>query len=296
MNWEILKPDEKLMSSFKKTENQRKNRVLIVDDNPANLQVLGKILDGEGYDLAFAMSGEQAIEMVMDIPPDIILLDVIMPGIDGFETCEKIKNQPNLIEIPIIFITAMDSIEAKTRGVNVGAVDYITKPFDGQEVLSRVKTHLMLRQTLIQKENLSSHLLAIFNSVSDGIAAFDENLIITQANFVFGNILGFDAEELVRKNINDIIPEQLKVIASTIEETIKSGIEVRHTKIDFDNNIGEHKTIIYTTAPLSGNGNNHAEGIVVFRDITQLTQLEEEVKNRNRYHDIIGSSTVMQEI
>lgn len=119
--------------------------ILIVDDNPRNLGVLSNYLKGSGYRILVARSGESALRKAKYVSPDIILLDVIMNGIDGFETCRQLKMDERTQDIPIIFMTALSSPEDKVRGFQVGAVDYITKPLQYQEVVARVNTHLHLR-------------------------------------------------------------------------------------------------------------------------------------------------------
>jgi diguanylate cyclase (GGDEF)-like protein len=119
--------------------------VLIVDDNPTNLSVLSTALKQAGYKTRVAMDGESAIEQAQEDVPELILLDVQMPGIDGFETCVRLKANPSTRDIPVIFITASADIENKVKGLSLGAVDYVTKPFQHEEVLARVKVHLELR-------------------------------------------------------------------------------------------------------------------------------------------------------
>lgn len=119
--------------------------LLIVDDTPKNIQVLGKILSTEGYNIHVAQNGLQAIERAKKVIPDLILLDVMMPGLDGFETCEQLKRIPSLQEIPIIFLTAKTESDDVVKGFDLGAVDYVTKPFHAPELLARVHTHLQLR-------------------------------------------------------------------------------------------------------------------------------------------------------
>ncbi|MEZ2251299.1 sensor histidine kinase [Microcoleus sp.] len=118
--------------------------ILIVDDTPTNLDVISEGLSDVGYNVAIATSGERAIKQLERRSPDLILLDVMMPGIDGFETCKRLKANPKTCDIPIIFMTALSDEESKIKGFEVGAVDYITKPFQEREVLARVKTHLQL--------------------------------------------------------------------------------------------------------------------------------------------------------
>ncbi|MEH2172621.1 hybrid sensor histidine kinase/response regulator [Nostoc sp.] len=128
--------------NFNKNE---KPVVLIVDDTPVNLQVLFDFLEYYSFQVLVSEDGQSAIQMAEYTSPDLILLDVLMPGIDGFETCRLLKKNPATQDIPVIFITAMSDKVDKVKGLNLGAVDYITKPLEYQEVLARVNTHLRLR-------------------------------------------------------------------------------------------------------------------------------------------------------
>ncbi|NJO41714.1 MAG: response regulator [Cyanobacteria bacterium CRU_2_1] len=119
--------------------------ILVVDDTPANLEVISEALTDTGFEVATAIDGERALRQVQHSSPDLILLDVLMPGIDGFETCKRLKSNPATRDIPVIFMTAISDTDSKVKGLSLGAVDYITKPFQEQEVLARVRTHLQLR-------------------------------------------------------------------------------------------------------------------------------------------------------
>ena len=119
-------------------------KVLLVDDTKSNINFLLQALKND-YKLSVALSGERALKFVQSTPPDLILLDIMMPGMDGYEVCRQIKNDPYTRDIPIIFLSAMSDVENKTDGFKVGAVDYITKPFEILEVKARINTHLSLR-------------------------------------------------------------------------------------------------------------------------------------------------------
>jgi diguanylate cyclase (GGDEF)-like protein len=138
------------------TESPQKEPILIVDDTPNNLKVLSQALTDAGYTVAVAKSGETAIKQIEYKPPALILLDVLMPGMDGFETCDRLKTNPATKDIPIIFMTALNDTVDKVKGLSLGAVDYITKPFQIQEVLARVQTHLEVRRLniILERQNL----------------------------------------------------------------------------------------------------------------------------------------------
>jgi two-component system, sensor histidine kinase and response regulator len=120
--------------------------VLIVDDTPANLSVLLQCLGDAGYHVLIAEDGEEALELMARRAPDLVLLDVMMPGIDGFETCRQLKQNPATADVPVIFMTALADTPEKLAGFAAGAVDYITKPIQHDEALARVATHLTLRR------------------------------------------------------------------------------------------------------------------------------------------------------
>jgi two-component system, sensor histidine kinase and response regulator len=120
-------------------------RVLIVDDQPANLQVLGSILGQLGYDVVPAADGPTALRRLALRPPDLVLLDVMMPGMDGFEVCRRIREQRALDDLPVIFLSAADEKSLIVRALECGGVDYVTKPFNQAELMSRVTTHLALK-------------------------------------------------------------------------------------------------------------------------------------------------------
>lgn len=119
--------------------------ILIVDDLPVNLGVVVDYLESYGFGIRIARNGETALKRVRYDPPDLILLDILMPGLDGFETCRRLKAIKTAKDIPIIFMTSLTDVEDKVRGFEAGAVDYVTKPLNQEEVLARVKTHLRLR-------------------------------------------------------------------------------------------------------------------------------------------------------
>ncbi|MHC5935871.1 hybrid sensor histidine kinase/response regulator [Nostoc sp.] len=141
-----------------------KGVILIVDDNPHNLEVLSEALIDTGWEILIAVNGEGAIAQAEYACPDIILLDVMMPGIDGFTACQRLKLNPLTCDIPIIFMTALSETVDKVKGLSLGAVDYITKPFEYEEVLARIKTHLQIRN--LTKE-LKTHNQQLKQEIAD---------------------------------------------------------------------------------------------------------------------------------
>src|SRR5687767_13557115 len=134
------------MQSWRGTLASDKATILIVDDEPANVDLLEQELADAGYRTLPASSGEVAIGICLKEKPDLILLDVMMGGIDGYETCRRLKAAEATRATPVIFLTALSESFEKVRGFGAGAVDYVTKPFDREELLARIRTHLALRR------------------------------------------------------------------------------------------------------------------------------------------------------
>src|SRR5262245_26207872 len=130
------------------------SRILVVDDTPANIQSLTAILKEKGYQISVATNGKQALDAVARVQPDLILLDVMMPEMDGFETCRCLKANEQWRHLPVIFLTARTETTDIVQGFELGAVDYVAKPFNAHELLARVNTHLTmdeLRRSLAAK-------------------------------------------------------------------------------------------------------------------------------------------------
>ena len=151
------------------------SHILVVDDITKNLQVIGTMLRNQGYDVMPATSGSEALELASVDPPELILLDLMMPEMDGLEVCRRLKDNPTTRHIPIIFLTASNEMEHLVQGFEVGAVDYVTKPFNPPELLARVRTHLELkhaRDTIVHYSQELSRLNEEKNEFM-GIAAHD---------------------------------------------------------------------------------------------------------------------------
>lgn len=172
------------------TEN---NHILIVDDNLKNLQIIGQLLKSEGFMISLAPSGKQALELLNSFLPDLILLDVMMPELDGLEVCRLIKTKERLKDIPIVFLTAKNETEDLIKGFEAGGVDYVTKPFHQRELLIRVKNHLELansRRKIIEMNKNRDKLYSIIahdiksplSSVIFMVQALRRNLFVPETD------------------------------------------------------------------------------------------------------------------
>lgn len=134
------------------------NEILLVDDNPENLRVLSKTLENEGYVVRAVNNGKQALASVEASEPHLLLLDVHMPEMDGFEVCRILKKESQYEKLPVIFLSALDDSFNKVKGFEAGGIDFMTKPFDIEEVKVRIKTHLKLRVSLEELDLLREEL------------------------------------------------------------------------------------------------------------------------------------------
>jgi DNA-binding response OmpR family regulator len=177
--------------------------ILIVDDTRVNLQLLGKILMKVHYELAIANSGYEALDMVKEVKPDLILLDVMMPGIDGYDVCKALKSSPDTKDIPVIFLTAKSEKEDIVTGFDLGAVDYVTKPFNSAELLARVKTHLELKyaRDLLAKQNEKLKQLNDVKNEFLGMAAHDLRNPIGSITTTLSYILEYLNSNLSEKQV-----------------------------------------------------------------------------------------------
>jgi putative two-component system response regulator len=166
-------------------QRQNKDTVLMVDDDPANLQVLQAILEGQGCRLLTARNGAAALSLAAQEKPDVILLDIMMPEMNGFSVCRNLKADPATFEIPVIFLAAPERTEDKVRGLEMGAVDYITKPFQPEEVIARVTTHLTLRYLERQLRIANTELKELNENLDKKVEERSQQLIRSRDSIIF---------------------------------------------------------------------------------------------------------------
>jgi len=209
-------------------------RILVVDDQPINVQLLKRKLEREGMQVIAAYSGQEALDLVAKDNPDLILLDVMMPEMDGIEVCQRLQASEETRSIPVIFVTARSSKEGKLEGLGVGAVDYITKPIDLDETLARVQTQLRFaainREIIdLQRRLTESRRAATIGAVTQGIAHNLNNLL--------GVVIGYldlikayaEKPELVRKNaqnVEDAVQRIVVIIRQLSSLVVKTRLNV----------------------------------------------------------------------
>lgn len=247
--------------------------VLVVDDQPSNLQMIYEVLSFEPVTLLTAQNGSRAIDLAVKEHPDLILLDIMMPDMDGYEVCLKLKNNDDTKDIPIVFISALSEIENKLKGFEVGGVDYITKPFEEKEVLARVTAHLLIKkqqkalQNEINKRKWAEHYTSsMIRNLSVGIITINHTgkIILVEGEAI--NELGIYQKELMNQSkqiLFDRFPEFLAGYNETLEGN-KPCIILQKA--------GRYFQIIFTPVILN---EDDIQGVsILINDITELKERE----------------------
>ena len=246
--------------------------ILVVDDTPSNLQVLFAYLENAGFKVLLAQNGNRALEIIRACLPDLILLDVLMPEINGFDLCRQLKEQPQTKNIPIIFLTALSETNSKIQGFAVGGVDYITKPIEQQEVVARIKTHLALKTT---KQDLTQRNQELESEIQQRQEIEQQ---LQQA---------FTAESSIQRittRIRDSLDE--KQVLQTVAKELATVLAPEDCQIEFydpDRSIFPHvdreASVIVTTegailASATGIVKQIADCSKVYRQLLQLSSLQ----------------------
>ena len=280
--------------------DKKKYNVLIIDDTPKNIQVVGNFLQNEGYVLSFATTGETALSILSKEIPDIILLDVIMPEINGFELCEKIKSIEEYKNIPILFLTIKTDSESIIKGFESGGVDYITKPFNPYELIARIKTHLKLtdiqkeleklnsKQESIIRERISeiSRLAMILEQTEEDIIITDLDGNITYVNPAFEKITGYSSAEVIGENPRFLKSGKLyNSVYKEMWDTITNGQVWRGMVINKrkDGTLIEEDSRI---SPLRNHDNKNHGYFAIKRDMTAHNKLERQLRQSQKMEAI----------
>ncbi|WP_339133421.1 MAG: response regulator [Candidatus Electrothrix sp. GW3-4] len=262
--------------------HRKKDIILIVDDQPINLKILLSFLQEQDFELRILQSGVQALALLQETLPDIILLDVMMPELDGFETCRRIKADERLVDIPVIFMTALDTVEDKVTGFKAGGVDYITKPFQQTEVLVRINTHINLRKKALKLKETQGELLhqknkleALINSIPDPIYIKDVENTYIGCNRAFEEIAGKKEQEIIGKEDSAVFfPEVAASFRAKDQEMLSFGDAQRTEELIVD---PQGKSLFFDIrkTPYVGPEGNLLGLIGICRNINELKQAQQ---------------------
>lgn len=265
------------------------SRILIVDDNEAGIEALSGILASEGYELVTASSGEEALHHVQKRPPDLILLDVMMPGMDGYEVCRRIREDPDLSKIPVVMVTALDDRASRLRGIEAGADDFVSKPVDRHELRARVRTITGLNRyrRLVDERTRVEQLIKLS---PDGIAVVDQAGNVHLANPALQAILHVEDEDQLRGKpfhqfmADEDIDEWRRAI-ETVTGRLEGAVHLEATLLAPS---GPRATVEISVGAFPLDDGPGAQ--LLIRDVTMRRRLEREV-GRNERLDAIGKAT-----
>lgn len=219
-------------------ETEKKQKVLIVDDIPKNIELAANILRTKNYNVTYAKSGLSALQKIESIDFDLILLDIMMPEMDGFEVCRKLKENEKTRDIPIIFVTARTETENVVKGLEMGAVDYVTKPFNAEELQARVRTHLDIRRKIVELEQISEQLRQRQAEQEETIQNFENQKNQDSGSFIPSSTSEDDLE-LLRKhdeqkkevdNITLFYELRSKLDKLILDKSPVARMEIKHIK------------------------------------------------------------------
>lgn len=214
-------------------EKQNQPKILIIDDQAKNIQVLGQFLRGEDFSLNIGKSGQAGLDMIEKVNPDLVLLDILMPDIDGFEVCKRIRANEKTKDIPIIFLSAVTDMGKIIHGLQIGGNDYVTKPFNQDELLARVKTHIELYRSKArikeQQEEINENEKFELLFKTCGLVAHE---IFNPLTIVSGNL--YSLQQWLGKNkisLDDKIHQKVQAALDASDRIISGINKIRGLKV-----------------------------------------------------------------
>jgi two-component system, cell cycle sensor histidine kinase and response regulator CckA len=300
-----------------------KGVILIVDDENANVDLLLDYLKNAGFTVLVADNGEKALEIIESVLPELILLNALMPKMDGFETCRRLKRNPATQDIPVIFLMTIAQKDDRIRALNLGAIDYITKPLENEEVLTKINLHLrlqnltkklkkqneLLAQEMYERKRLEQEKKQLFRAFQDSEARFkslfESNMIgiiladlsgkITQANDAFLQMLGYEHEELLSGKLQwnaMTLPEYRSADQRAITELITSGVCTPFEK-EYIRNDGTRVPVLIGIAFLE-KSQQSIMGFVL--NLTQRKQAEQKIREQAALLDITTDAILVRDL
>jgi PAS domain S-box-containing protein len=299
-----------------------KGNLLIVDDDLNVRQTMEAFLTREGYEVRCAPNGEMALMFAHEDPPELILLDIRLPDLDGFQVCRRLKEDKKTRDIPVIFISALDEVVEKVKGFAAGGLDYVTKPFQSEELLARVETHLALKRLQIQVEAQNARLeqeiiksrrteeqikqaaeewRTTFDSITDLVSIHDKDFQIVRANQAFAAAFGMEIKAVLGKKCFEIIHGTEEPWPQCPHrQTLVSGKPV--TEEFFEPRLGKYLQV--SASPIWNSQNEATGSVHIVKDVTERKRAEEalqkahdelEERVKERTAELAGAKEQLQE-
>jgi len=292
--------------------------ILIVDDNPENLRLLSGILKEQGYEVRLLRNGNMVLPSVLYAPPDLILLDIMMPETDGYEVCRQLKADEKTCKIPVIFISALNDVGDKVKAFSAGGLDYISKPFQSEEVLARVKTHLTIsrlqQQLTAQNERLQSEIAEhrktaaalqereeklvnanifldqIINAMPNPVFVKDEHHRWLIINDTLCDFMGYGREQLIGKSDYDFFPKEQADVFWEKDDLVFKSETVHTNEESLTDSAGKLCTILTKKSVMTDiNGEKILVGIIT--DITERKKMEDALReSEEKYRDLVQNA------
>ncbi len=318
---------------------ERRAKILVVDDEEAPRGLMQYILEREGYEVSLANDGEEALERAEESPPDVILLDLNMPKMDGFEVMKRLKGDDRTMIIPIVIVTGLGEAKDRLRALKLGADDFLTKPVDTLELTARVRSlvkvkayndhmrdyqkelevkvaertgqlrktheelkrhrdHLeeLVKERTFELANQRSRLEAIFGSVKDAIITVDSELRVLAANQITQDICGISPEEITGSVFTDCLDRCDRACHEVLKQTLESKATVKERQVECTHRARPKQTVMATSSPLLDREGTFMGAVLVIRDITRISDLERELRQRHTFRNMVGKSRKMQDI
>ncbi len=288
--------------------NTQKATILIVDDNPTNLDLLAESLSQVGFKVLVAKDGQRAIRQAELAQPDLILLDVMMPGIDGFETCRRLKAYQATRDIPVIFMTALAETSNEVKGLQLGAVDYITKPIQIERVLARLETHLtlhnlqkeiqdknnQLQQKIIERQQTEQALRqsegqyrTLVETMNEGLVILNPNGLISYVNDRYCQMFGYVCHDLIGHPVTKLLNE---VNRNILKEQLAGRIEGDNTPYELivTHKDGQKVYTIVSPQPIFNAAGHFGGSFAIITDITALKRAQEQLRHTALHDALTG--------
>lgn len=278
--------------------------ILIVDDEPANLRLLGNLLDGAGYQVRPTQSPQAALESALLKPPSLIISDVRMPGMTGFELCKRLKEDERTQNIPIIFVSSLTETEDRVLGFEAGGVDFISRPIQEAEVLSRVRTHVSLHQMQTQLEELvvertaelrktEQRFSSLVENAGEGIVV-SQNKVVKYCNRQFAKLLEYSVADMLSKEFIQLIhPEDRELVMQEYKERLSGEKQANSYLVRLLTNNGQEKHSSVNSVRIEWEG--QPATLVMVTDITQRRRAEEEARQQREILARFDRAAIMEQ-